>query len=58
MKNSSRFEPTMARNLTRSSSGSIFGDRLIEHALVELEPAQLAVGVERRVVKGDGGREL
>ena len=26
-------------------------DRLIEHALVELEPAQFAVGIQRRIVE-------
>ena len=46
MKNSSRFVPTIARNLTRSSSGWLVVARLRQHALVEGEPAQLAVEVE------------
>ena len=36
----------MARNFTRSSSGSALVLGQLQHALVELEPGQLAVGVE------------
>ena len=43
MKNSSRFELKMARNFTRSSSGTRRVLRLLEHAAVELEPGQLAI---------------
>ena len=53
MKNSSRFVATIARNFTRSSSGCVGVLGLREHALVELEPAQLAVDVERRVGERD-----
>ena len=41
----------MARNFTRSSSGCDGVERLVEHALVELEPAQLAVDVERGILE-------
>ena len=45
MKNSSRLLAKIARNLTRSSSGMCARPGLGEHALVELEPGQLAVEV-------------
>ena len=51
-KNSSRFELTMARNFSRSSSGSSSREPLPQHAVVELQPAQLAVDVQLR--RGDG----
>ena len=44
----------MARNFTRSSSGCDRVARLREHALVELEPAQLAIDVKRRVLEVRG----
>ncbi len=53
MKNSSRFEATIARNFSRSTSGTVGVARLVEHALVELEPRQLAVDEQlgvRRIV--------
>ena len=50
MKNSSRFEEKIAQNLTRSSSGSGLVRREREHALVEVEPRELAVE-QRRVAK-------
>ena len=43
--------PVMPRNFTRSSSGMRRVAGLGEHALVELEPAQLAVDVERGVLQ-------
>ncbi len=49
MKNSSRFEATIARNFSRSSSGSRGVARLVEDALVEREPGELAVDEELAV---------
>ena len=43
MKNSSQLLETMARNLTRSSRGTVGILRLLQDALVEGQPAQLAV---------------
>ena len=43
MKNSSRLEVKIARNFTRSRSGSAIVHRLRQHATVELEPAQVAI---------------
>ena len=51
MKNSSRLVPVMARNLTRSSSGCDAILRLREHALVERQPAQLSIDIERRAAE-------
>ena len=46
MKNSSRFELTMARNFSRSKSGRSSDKPFAQHAVVELQPAQLAVDVQ------------
>ena len=47
MKNSSRLFAAMARNFTRSSSGCASLSRMSQDALVERQPAQLAVDVQR-----------
>ena len=54
MKNSSRFDATIAANLARSSSGLRGVGGFLEHALVEREPRQLAVE-ERRLERGTLG---
>ena len=56
MKNSSRLLAAMARKRTRSSSGVRSSKRLGEHPVVEVEPGELAVGVEASVgeIPGDG----
>ena len=41
-KNSSRFEEVMVKNFTRSRRGLAGFERLVQHALVEGQPAQLA----------------
>ena len=51
MKNSSRFVPTIDEELHALEQRMRGIVRLGEHALVELEPAQLAVDVQRRVLE-------
>ena len=53
-KNSSRLLLEMARNFARSSSGArrLLGE--LEHAGVEIQPAQMAVDVAMTVVQRDG----
>ena len=59
MKNSSRFELTMERNFTRSSSLLLGSLRFFENASLKFEQAELAIHVERRIVQrrrsGAGG---
>ena len=54
MKNSSRFDVKIAANFTRSSSGTfgVLGE--LQHAVVEVQPGELAVEVERGVLEVDG----
>ena len=58
MKNSSRFDSQIATNLTRSSSGTerILGE--LEDPVVEIEPGELAVEVEVRVLEVREGSVL
>ena len=55
MKNSSRLLAAIARNFSRSSSGTsgVLGE--LEHALVELQPRQLAVEVQLGVLEVELG---
>ena len=46
MKNSSMFEPTNDRNISRSSSGLDAILRFLQHAALKIEQAQLAIDVE------------
>ena len=54
MKNSSRFDDDDRQELHALEQRMVVVERLIEHALVELQPAQLPIAVQRRVVEGDG----
>ena len=59
MKNSSMFEPTNDRNISRSSSGIAAVLRLFQHAPLKVQQAQLAVDVtarDRREKCGDAVR--
>ena len=51
-KNSSRFEPTMARNFSRSRSGKSAIEPFLQHAMVELQPTQFAVDEQVRRFQG------
>ena len=51
MKNSSRLEPRMERNFTRSSRGFVVILRLLQNPVLKGEQAQFTVDVERRIVK-------
>ena len=51
MKNSSRLVPTIDEELHALEQRMRRVGRLREHALIELEPAQLAVDVQRRVLE-------
>ena len=51
MKNSSRFEWKIARNLTRSKSGQARTQRFFENPAIEREPGDLAIEIERTVVQ-------
>ena len=55
MKNSSRLEAKIARNLARSSSGQglVLGE--LQDAIVERQPGELAVG---EAIRGQGGARL
>ena len=53
MKNSSRFEHDDGEKLHALEQRMIVLDRLVEHALVELQPAQLAVDVEVGTAEND-----
>ena len=55
MKNSSRFELTMETNFTRSSKLVCGIARFFEHAPLELQQAEFAVHVQRRVVERYSG---
>ena len=49
----------MARNLSRSSSGTLRILGFFQHPAIEFQPAQLAVDVQRRIVERNvGGRPL
>jgi hypothetical protein len=52
MKNSSRLLLKMALNFACSSSGVLFAQGLGQHPLVEGNPAQLPVDVERGIDHG------
>ena len=54
MKNSSRLELKMARNLSRSRSGTLAILGLLQHPAIEFEPAQLAVEIQGWIVEGLG----
>ena len=56
MKNSSRLVPVIAEELDALEQRMRASLRLGEHALVELQPAQLAVDVERGVLEVDRSR--
>ena len=59
MKNSSRLDETIARNFSRSSSGTVRVLGELQHPVVELHPRELAVEVEAGILEiragGDSG---